>query len=441
MAQDAEVTRLQAALLEAQKSRQAIACEIASLNSRSRDLLIREQQLQCDLNALQPSPTPSSINPTPPPTPTPSSPATSIHGARFLTPEESAANAGLKVALASYPRCGNSLLRSLLEKLTGIVTGSDSDERRALIRQLKAMGFEGEGVTDGSVLAVKTHFPERLGRSSFAATKVVVLVRNPFDAIVSYFNMVLTQTHTKSIARSEFVKYRDIWREFVKEEVEYWKEFYARWLKVNDIPALLVRYEDLIQNRPAALRRLVDFLGDIQVDGLDVEARLKQVCGQEIAKAGVYAPRTEAMREAQADTSAKGVEAKSGSSLEIGGSFLSSREIYEADQVEYMLVSARDMLVRLGYWECLPAEWRASVPAPLRARKCIVVAKEEKEGSGASVVLNSVHGIRPRTWDDPNGRGFGKRWKRKLSMLPPVQMTNGRMLEWRQINFNTCQYG
>ena len=45
-------------------------------------------------------------------------------------------------------------------------------------------------MTDDSVWLVKTHFPERLGYVSFVANRAVLIIRNPFDAIESYFHMV-----------------------------------------------------------------------------------------------------------------------------------------------------------------------------------------------------------------------------------------------------------
>lgn len=50
-----------------------------------------------------------------------------------------------KVILTSYPRCGNTLLRTYLEQLSNIYTGSDCDLRRPMNKQLKDMGMQGEG--------------------------------------------------------------------------------------------------------------------------------------------------------------------------------------------------------------------------------------------------------------------------------------------------------
>lgn len=50
-------------------------------------------------------------------------------------------------------------------------------------------------MVDHRVQVVKTHYPERTGFRSFEGDKAVLLVRNPFDAVDSYFNMALTNTH------------------------------------------------------------------------------------------------------------------------------------------------------------------------------------------------------------------------------------------------------
>ena len=53
---------------------------------------------------------------------------------------------------------------------------------------------------DDSVWMVKTHYPERMGYLKFKARRIVLLVRNPFDAIESYFHMGMTNTHDKHLS-------------------------------------------------------------------------------------------------------------------------------------------------------------------------------------------------------------------------------------------------
>lgn len=103
------------------------------------------------------------------------------------------------VALVSYPRSGNSFLRRELEKWSGTITGSDTRPNRTLSASLLRCGFRGEGITDDSVWLVKTHFPERMGYIKFPANRAVLIIRNPFDTIESYFHLVSLLTSLLTI--------------------------------------------------------------------------------------------------------------------------------------------------------------------------------------------------------------------------------------------------
>ena len=163
------------------------------------------------------------------------------------------------ITLASYPRCGNSLLRSLIEQIQGIITGSDTRPDRSLSVELRKAGLLGEGVVDNSVNIVKTHFPERHGHRYFYTKSVILLVRNPFDAIDSYFNMNMTNTHNQSVSESQYERFAEQWELLVPNELDIWRKFYNFWLK-QKIPLILLRYEDLLCHREATLRRLFKFL-------------------------------------------------------------------------------------------------------------------------------------------------------------------------------------
>ena len=101
--------------------------------------------------------------------------------------------------MTSYPRSGNTLLRSQLERLTRIYTGSDCDPKRNLNQALIDMGLAGEGEIDESVWIVKSHYPERAGRAPFRANKCLMITRNPLDSFISLFHMVGSVTHNKSL--------------------------------------------------------------------------------------------------------------------------------------------------------------------------------------------------------------------------------------------------
>ena len=61
---------------------------------------------------------------------------------------------GAKVALASPPGSGNTWVRHLIQLATGYQTGSSFIDE-----ELKNNGFPGEGIANGSVVAVKVHGP------------------------------------------------------------------------------------------------------------------------------------------------------------------------------------------------------------------------------------------------------------------------------------------
>ena len=119
------------------------------------------------------------------------------------------------VIMVSFPRSGNNLLRGYLEKIMGLTSGSDCDITKKLNKDLMLMGLAGEGLVDKRVWVVKSHYPERYGKTKFYAERAILLVRNPMDSITSLFNMVCTGSHNKSISDGDYHKFSDIWGEFI----------------------------------------------------------------------------------------------------------------------------------------------------------------------------------------------------------------------------------
>jgi len=200
--------------------------------------------------------------------------------------------------LASYPRSGNTLLRTLLERITSTVTGSDTRPDRTLSKSLAidhdlvGEGLVGrpnsmntqqtkskfppstqllqqqyQGAYDPIVHIVKTHFPERKGWTPITGNKVLLLVRNPYDAIDSYWNLCCTNTHTRSLDESVYIKYADKFEGLAKHEIKVWCEFHYYWLDMcerENVPLLIIRYEDLVLNTETEMIRIINFLVDEQ---------------------------------------------------------------------------------------------------------------------------------------------------------------------------------
>jgi hypothetical protein len=64
-----------------------------------------------------------------------------------------------KIALSTYSRSGNTLLRKYFEEITHVATGSDQDLSDMLCYALYHQGFAYETVCDDKPWIVKTHFP------------------------------------------------------------------------------------------------------------------------------------------------------------------------------------------------------------------------------------------------------------------------------------------
>ena len=147
--------------------------------------------------------------------------------------------------MVSFPRSGNTLLRAYLEKIMGLTSGSDCDITKKLNKDLMFMGLAGEGLVDKRVWVVKTHYPERYGKTKFYAERAILLVRNPLDAITSLFNMICTGSHNKSISLEDYSKFVESWNEYVQQDITVWKDFHDFWINAK-IPVHIIRYEDVV---------------------------------------------------------------------------------------------------------------------------------------------------------------------------------------------------
>ena len=193
------------------------------------------------------------------------------------------------VVLSSYPRSGNTLLRAYLEKILGLVSGSDCDITKKLNQALMHMGLAGEGLVDKRVWVIKTHYPERYGKTKFGAERCILLVRSPLDCITSLFNMVCSGTHDLSIADSDFDKFPAQWAEFIQQEITVWKDFHDFWLKAKT-PCHIIRYEDIVLDPVPTLKELMKFILNVRtVEKTRIEKYIELACQTPAPE--VYKPR------------------------------------------------------------------------------------------------------------------------------------------------------
>jgi hypothetical protein len=293
--------------------------------------------------------------------------------------------------LVSYPRSGNSLLRTLLERTTGVVTGSDTRPDRALSKELAEIhNLVGEGVTGlQNVAFVKSHWPERTGNTvQLSARRTILLVRNPFDAIDSYWNMNATKTHTHTVTDAVYERFHDKFQALVKNEINIWLRFHEYWLhECQQIPVLVVRFEDLIQDANKELVRIFKFaFGQESESELPDfwRQRIEHVTGNPIDKLGSYRPRG----------ASKGVDS-------IGKSLRKGRYPDELLQALHTIASSRpeNLLQSFGYdifAQRFPNNFKEGTEPPVyRPPTTTTLSDTTKAGQAATVQMNAGAPVRP----------------------------------------------
>lgn len=137
----------------------------------------------------------------------------------------------------------------MIERATGFYTGAIGNDGT-----LFNGGFLGEFEDPelGSTILVKTHRPIN------KADAAVLLIRNPFDAILAEFNRNHGGGHTGHASREDFFD-REIWFEKAMDGAQRWRNLYARY--VERMPVHLVFFEEMRHDVGECMRGVVKFIG------------------------------------------------------------------------------------------------------------------------------------------------------------------------------------
>jgi len=98
-------------------------------------------------------------------------------------------------------------------------------------------------------------------------------VRNPYDAIDSYWNLCITNTHTESVVDSIYRRYDDKFRALALSEMKTWVRFHSFWLdqcRERDVDICIVRYEDLVTDVEVTFRNVMKFVLNME-EGRDLD--------------------------------------------------------------------------------------------------------------------------------------------------------------------------
>ncbi|CAG5077146.1 Oidioi.mRNA.OKI2018_I69.PAR.g8639.t1.cds [Oikopleura dioica] len=158
--------------------------------------------------------------------------------------------------LVSFAGSGNTWTRMLLEKSTGIYTGSIYNDK-----SLYEDGLFGEYTdpTDGTTLFQKAHNIDDKNISS--AKGYLFLIRNPFDAVIAEFKRRKGKGHTSSVSESVFKE--DDWIKQGTQFLGWWHNLMLKIIskkKENKVPMHIFFYEDLKINATREMAKILDFV-------------------------------------------------------------------------------------------------------------------------------------------------------------------------------------
>ena len=163
------------------------------------------------------------------------------------------------IFVCTYPKCGTTWVQYIVYLLIRQRTLDADDSLSELFPHLEEVGREAVAALPRRRL-IKTHLPRDMTPWSSEARYVVVL-RNPFDCVVSFFH------HTRGFPRHyDFAEGRfDTFFEcFLRGEVDFGDYFdhLLPWYAAGQAPNVLVlTYESLKADAAAEVKRLAQFLG------------------------------------------------------------------------------------------------------------------------------------------------------------------------------------
>lgn len=181
-----------------------------------------------------------------------------------------------RVYLASYPTSGNHWIRFLVEEASHIATSSvysdpappQFEDSPHMKKSFPWGGFCPNHGYDGTCryptkddrILLKTHypFPRKLNNNDHRSNvKIIRIVRNPVDSIYAIY------------AKNPMGELKNkIPTERVVKEIKKWREFQTYWNRVKN--AVTIRYEDIMENPHAELKKILKIL-QYKVTDEDIE--------------------------------------------------------------------------------------------------------------------------------------------------------------------------
>ncbi|CAK8690671.1 unnamed protein product [Clavelina lepadiformis] len=158
-----------------------------------------------------------------------------------------------KAVLATFPGSGNTWTRYLLERATGVYTGSVYGDRL-----LHEKGFLGEFpfISRHRSVVVKDHMLTQNTMSLYQSA--ILIIRNPYDAMIADFHRYASKGNHTGIASNERFQSEGFQVRF-KYVSSTWLNL-IKWVVLSGKPYLLVNFEELANHPIATTLKMVEFL-------------------------------------------------------------------------------------------------------------------------------------------------------------------------------------
>lgn len=187
--------------------------------------------------------------------------------------DESIKNKQLPICIVSFPRSGNTMIRTIYENITQTYTGDDMIIKYDNDGDIN-LGSYGLGKNNSinNVFLIKTHYPNfSFPLNEFKCQGAILIVRNPFDVFDSYFEMAMTDTHHLKLSEEERNR-EEVqlnFTKFMKWVIPQYKFFCEFWMnQLDKIPIKVFKYEEFANNKESKTQEMFEFLFKFQADKL-----------------------------------------------------------------------------------------------------------------------------------------------------------------------------
>jgi hypothetical protein len=231
-------------------------------------------------------------------------------------------------ALLSHPKSGRTWLRLMIGEALELHFGLGADDEQKLrVTPLARLGpaVPSLRVTHDTAFVTSPATTERQWRRRYGGCRVVLMVRDPRDTLVSYFFQLSKREATPTGGMAEWIR---------SGPAEALVAYYAAWVTHRQLARelMLLRYEDLLADTAGELVRVLRFLGldDVSDETVGTAVELAQFDRMRAREAaGSFSSNKLQARDVNDPESFKARRAKVGGSLD----YLSADDIAWLEEV------------------------------------------------------------------------------------------------------------